>query len=71
MHGNEHEWCQDWYGPYESFRVVSDPTGPASGVRRVLRSGGYRKQPKYTRSTNRVDFPLDLRIFGFRLVLSR
>ncbi len=42
MHGNAWEWVADWYGPYEdSGEVQVDPTGPASGVSRVLRGGAF------------------------------
>jgi len=41
MHGNVWEWCSDWHGPYGNKKVVSDPTGPASGEDRVLRGGPY------------------------------
>ncbi|MCH2115976.1 MAG: formylglycine-generating enzyme family protein [Pirellulales bacterium] len=46
MHGNVEEWCQDWYGDYKSLKVVSDPTGAASGQYRVLRGGAFLNPPK-------------------------
>ena len=70
MHGNVYEWCQDRYGPYERLQVVSDPIGPASGSRRVLRGGAFAYQPKYVRAAARYyDDPPDDRnlYFGFRL----
>lgn len=36
MHGNVSEWCLDWYGDVGS---ATDPAGPASGSKRVLRGG--------------------------------
>jgi len=40
MHGNVAEWCQDKYGNYP-YGSVTDPSGPRSGVQRVLRGGSY------------------------------
>lgn len=40
MSGNVHEWCQDWYGDYDSREQI-DPTGPASGMTRVYRGGNW------------------------------
>ena len=57
MHGNVSEWCQDWYALYGNEKVVSDPTGPASGdsiaPHRVLRGGAFNLQPKCGRAADR------------------
>jgi formylglycine-generating enzyme required for sulfatase activity len=55
MHGNVREWCQDWYGPYERLKVVSDPTGAASGSGRVLRGGAFSLRPVSVRAAFRDD----------------
>jgi formylglycine-generating enzyme required for sulfatase activity len=40
MHGNVYEWCLDWYGPYPKGKVTN-PTGPAKGVEKVMRGGCF------------------------------
>jgi len=40
MHGNVHEWCQDWYSQNYPSLPTEDPTGLDTGSYRVLR-GGY------------------------------
>lgn len=39
MTGNLWEWCQDWYGPYQTSAV--DPTGSTHGIKRVARGGSW------------------------------
>jgi formylglycine-generating enzyme required for sulfatase activity/TolB-like protein len=69
MHGNVYEWVSDKFGNYSSDSVT-DPTGPTSGSRQVIRGGGcFNAFPRDLRSTNRHgNKPKDIgRDVGFRL----
>ena len=52
MSGNVWEWCQDRYGSYSSSSQIN-PTGPSSGVNRVLRGGGWNRSARYCRVSDR------------------
>ncbi|MFO0905764.1 MAG: SUMF1/EgtB/PvdO family nonheme iron enzyme [Pirellulales bacterium] len=70
MHGNVWEWCHDWHGYLSSSET--DPTGPPSGMERVLRGGSWINPAASCRSTLRYSRapirrgPLD----GFRIALT-
>lgn len=70
MHGNVGEWCLDWLGPYGADRATN-PAGPATGVRRVRRGGGWASIPLLCRCANRLGVHPDCRspLLGFRVVL--
>ena len=69
MHGNVWEWCHDWVGEYTTDPEI-DPTGPTSGVFRVIRGGGWNSHAAVCRSGNRSGIKPDGRFanLGFRLV---
>ena len=60
MHGNVWEWVQDWLGKYPEEAQV-DPTGPETGLYRVVRSSIFMAPPPAQRSAYRLagaqDFP--------------
>lgn len=72
MAGNACQWCNDWYGAYNS-NPQTNPTGPANGNCRIYRGGGgvdtayncrvsYRNGSYFTPD----DYSIHL---GFRVVL--
>jgi formylglycine-generating enzyme required for sulfatase activity len=46
MSGNVWEWCWDWFDSIETGSV-SNPTGPATGLLRVFRGGGWSYATTY------------------------
>ena len=53
------EWCWDWYDDYKMTSdndksvTLSDPIGPPSGSRRVVRGGSFNNEARNLRSANR------------------
>ncbi len=71
MHGNVHEWCQDWFDrKYYAQSASIDPSGPSSGLARALRGGDWGSADWYCRCASRSLSSPDRRSnrVGFRLV---
>jgi len=69
MYGNVWELCEDWYGDYQAG-AVTDPKGPLTGEKRVLRGGSFDVNDSTARSSLRYYISPTLRVSpgdGFRL----
>jgi formylglycine-generating enzyme len=52
--GNVEEWVADWYKEsYPKMRPATDPSGPTTGLFRVVRGGEYQNEDLVMRSSNR------------------
>jgi formylglycine-generating enzyme required for sulfatase activity len=67
--GNVHEWCNDWYAPYQG-KDRTNPIGPGGGQQRVLRGGSWRSRiaslRAVARSSNQPAFQSN--DIGFRVI---
>jgi len=71
MHGNVHEWCQDWFDrKYYSQSPANEPSGPSTGLAKALRGGDWGSEDWYCRCASRSLGLPDRRSnrLGFRLV---
>ena len=72
MAGNAAEWVADWYGrDYYQRTPEKNPSGPATGEKRVIRGGSWADLPAALRVTARVSAEADYaaRTIGFRCAM--
>lgn len=72
MHGNAGEWTADWFDPnYYATAPLTDPRGPPTGTKRVIRAGGWLDYSAYCRSARKIGGLPSYRDhnIGFRVVL--
>jgi len=68
MHGNEAEYCLD--GAYRKYTAeeVTDPIGPQTAHRKVMRGGKHSSKAFYCRSAYRFSYSPDIG-YGFRAIM--
>ena len=72
MHGNVWEWCLDWYEEDYPTSAVTDPTGPDTGSKRIIRGGTWYYYAIICRSAYRNYSTPDYsdNDYGFRVALA-
>jgi formylglycine-generating enzyme required for sulfatase activity len=78
MHGNEFEWCRDWYHPQQPGGIDPDVQTKGTPNRdgtysRVRRGGAWMDEQAFCRSALRLRFEPERRAdhIGFRVVIVR
>lgn len=69
IHGNVCEWTKDWLAPFTN-KAETDPIGPETGERKLVKGGQFTGRPRHTMSFDRQSsFPESKNFFvGFRIV---
>lgn len=72
MLGNVYEWCYDYASEALPGGNVTDPTGPQSGIDRIVRGGSWHSDAAACRSAYRTWNVPDSRLpfIGFRIALA-
>lgn len=69
IHGNMWEWCWDKYeSEYYENSPATNPTGPITGSRHIMRGGSYQDGFNFARISSRTINKIDYKSIGLRLV---